>query len=193
MPRGLLPLGGHIDERRIEVGDGTASEQPHGPNEVGAQNVDRSRDAWLPRGAQTIGIGTADQHRSRPKADRLDDVAAAADAAVHQYFDTPADRGDDFRQDAKRCRNTVKLPAAVIRPDDRVGALIDRPPPIVAGVNPFDNDRPLPRVTNPSQIAPRDDRLLERGADVGVRHRPDAWQYDVRKLHQPAVPEKAHE
>ena len=72
--------------------------------------------------------GTADQHRPRAEAERLDDVAAAADAAVHEHLDAIADGGDDFRQHAQRRRHAIELTAAVVRHDDRIGTGIDRLP-----------------------------------------------------------------
>ena len=46
--------------------------------------AERPRHAGLAAGAEAVGVGAADQHRARAHAERLDDVAAAADAAVDQ-------------------------------------------------------------------------------------------------------------
>ena len=75
-------------------------------------------------GAEAVGVSAADQDRSRAHAQRLDDVAAAADAAVEQDFGLAADGLHHFRQDADRRRHAIELARAMIRHDDRRRAFI---------------------------------------------------------------------
>ena len=75
-------------------------EQLHRPDHVGAEDVDGAGDAGVAAGGEAVGVGAADQDRAGAEAERLDDVAAAADAAVHEDLDAAVDRVHDRRQHA---------------------------------------------------------------------------------------------
>ncbi len=67
--------------------------------------------------------------------ERLDDVGAAADAAVDVDLDPAADSLDDLRQErCSRC-DCVELAAAVVRDDDRVGTVLDCEPRVLGGLD----------------------------------------------------------
>ena len=68
----------------------------------------------------------AGEHRARAEGERLDDVAAAPDAAVDEHLDPAVDRLDDLGQRVDRRRDAVELPAAVVRDDDPGGAVLAR-------------------------------------------------------------------
>ena len=61
----------------------------------------------------------AGEHGARAERERLDDVGAAADAAVDQHLDAAVDRLDHLGQRVDRRRDAVELAAAVVRDDDR--------------------------------------------------------------------------
>ena len=101
----------------------------------------------------------ADHDRPRAERERLDDIDAAAEAAVDQDRRPPADRVDDARQGADRSDRAVKLAPAVIGDNDPVGAAIDRFPRVVRMQKAFENERPAPLLAHGVDVAP---------ADVGV-------------------------
>ena len=68
----------------------------------------------------------AGEHRARAERERLDDVGAAADAAVEEHLDPAVDRVDHLRQRVERRRDAVELAAAVVRDDERGGAVLAR-------------------------------------------------------------------
>ena len=80
----------------------------------------------------------------------------------------------------------------MIRHDHRVRPFVDRFPRVVADVHTLDDDRTVPEVADPPQVAPRHGRLLERRADVRVQHRA-VREDDVGEFHQAAVAEEAGE
>ena len=101
-----------------------------------------------------------------------------------------AHRVDHGRQHAQRRGDPVELTSAVVRHDDGLDSYVDRAPRVVVGLNALEDNRALPHASDPGEIAPRHDRLLERSDDVGVRHGAASRQDDVRKVHQPAVAEE---
>jgi len=84
------------------------------------------------------------------------------------------------------------LPAAVIRDDDSRCAMVDRLARVLRGVYTLRDDRTAPRLADPREIFPRDHRLLQRGTDIGIRHR-TVREDDVGKAHQAAVEEECGE
>ncbi len=162
-------------------------EQLHRPDHVRPEDVDRARDAHLPAGGEAVGVGAADEDGPGAEAERLDDVAAAADAAVDEDFGAVADRVEHLRQHAQRRGDAVQLPAAMVGDDDAVGSGVERLARVVRGVDALDEHRPVPGVADPAEVGPRHHRLLERGADVGVGHRPAVGQDHVGELHHAAV------
>src|SRR6185436_19400496 len=101
-------------------------EELHGADDVGVQDLDRARDARRAGGAEAPGVGAADEHGTRAEAERFDDVAAAADAAVEEDLDASIDRRDDLGEYAQRRSDAVQLPSAVVGYHDRRRAVIDR-------------------------------------------------------------------
>src|SRR5258708_33297061 len=76
----------NIDKRTVQLGDGWAAQELEGPLQVGAQDLEHARDTRLTRGRESIRVGAAQEHRARAEADRLEDIAAASDAPLHQYL-----------------------------------------------------------------------------------------------------------
>ena len=95
-----------------------------------------------PAGGQAIGVRAADQHRARAEAEGLHDVAPRADAAVHQDLDWPSPRP---RSPAARGWSAATVSSC--RPPwfettMALGALVDRAPRVVAGVDALHHDGP---------------------------------------------------
>ena len=83
----------------------------------------------------------AGEHGARAEGERLDDVRAAADAAVDEHLDAAVDRLDDLGQRVDRRRDAVELPAAVVRDDDRRRAVLAREPRVLGREHALDEDR----------------------------------------------------
>src|SRR5690606_10926572 len=66
-------------------------------------------------------VGTANEDGPRSHCQRLEDVAAATDAAVHEDLDLVPDGVDDGRQSADGRRGAVQVVATVVRHRDRGG------------------------------------------------------------------------
>ena len=88
-------------------------------------------DAGLAVGGQAPQVRAPDHHRAGAERERLDDVAAAPDAAVEQDLDlspTASTIAGSARIDGRRA---VEVVAAVVGDRDRVGADLDRAPGVV--------------------------------------------------------------
>ena len=109
-----------------QVVDRRAPEPEQRRVDAAAQDVEHVLDAGLAVGGQPPQVRAADHHRAGAERERLDDVAAAPDAAVEQDLDLVADRVGDRGQRADRGRRAVEVVAAVVGDRDRVDA--DRRP-----------------------------------------------------------------
>ena len=96
------------------------------------QELEHSLRARLPVAREPPERRAAGENGPGSEGERLDDVGAAADAAVDVDLDPAGDGLDDLGQQGGRRRDGVELAAAVVGDDDRVGAVLDgeqrRPP-----------------------------------------------------------------
>jgi hypothetical protein len=112
------------DHRRREVFHRRRAELLRGVAGLGAQDRKHALDAGLAEGAKSPQTGPSDAHRLCADRQRLDDVAAAAEAAVDQYRNPAGDGFDDFRQHLDGRADAVLDPPAMVGDDDRVDAAI---------------------------------------------------------------------
>ena len=89
-------------------------------------------DARRPTDGQAVDVGPADVHGRGTERQRLNDVRAAPDAAVHHHGHAAVHGGDDFRQDLDRGRKRIEATAAVIGNYDAVGTCRDA----IQGISP---------------------------------------------------------
>src|SRR5439155_21721414 len=82
-------------------------------------------DAILAGGAQAVDVRSADQDCPGTERNRLDDVAAPADAAVQENFGLVPAVVHDLGQHLDGGRRIVKLAAAVVGDDEAVDAVIE--------------------------------------------------------------------
>ena len=94
-----------------------------------AEELEHPARAGFPVAGKAPERRTAGQDRARTERERLDDVRPSPDAAVHVDLDPAGDGLDDLRQQLGRRRDGVELPAAVVRDDDRVDAVLRRRAP----------------------------------------------------------------
>src|SRR5262245_50936773 len=82
-----LPRRGHADVGPVERGHRRAAEELERADDVAPEDLDRGAHARAPGGAEAVRVGAAHQHRARAHAERLDDVAPPANAAVEHDVD----------------------------------------------------------------------------------------------------------
>ena len=120
-----------------------------------AQDLEHVGDAGLAVGGQAPEVGAADHHRAGAERERLDDVAAAADAAVEQDLDLAADRVGDRGQRADRgraCRRGCCRRGW--RPRSRSAPIADRAAGVVGVHDALDQERPAPLLAQPGEVRP---------------------------------------
>src|ERR1700693_3030437 len=105
---------------RAELRDGIAAELTEYPVDFAAQNAERALHARLAPRGQAVQRGAADYDRLRTERGCLDDVRPAAEAAVDENGEAPADRAHDLRQHIDRRDTRVELPPAVITQHEAV-------------------------------------------------------------------------
>ena len=159
------------------------------------EEVEHPENAILAGAGDAPEVRAADQHRARAERQRLDDVDAAAKAAVDQDRRPPAGRLDHARQRQDRCDCAVKLAAAVVGDDDSVSAAADRFARVVRVQEALDEERPAPLLAQTVDVTPTnvgiellvhqraegDDRGPFAVIDEGRRRR-------LRHAHEPARP-----
>src|SRR5690606_18891935 len=59
----------------------------HGHVELGADHLERARDAFLAQRPQAVGIGAADERSLGAEGERLEEILPGADAAVEEHLD----------------------------------------------------------------------------------------------------------
>ena len=90
----------------------------------------------------------------RTEREGLDDVAAAADAAVQQDLDLVPDGLGDRGQGADRGGGAVEVVAAVVGHRDRGDACVDGPPGVVRVHDPLHHEGAVPLLAKPGHVRP---------------------------------------
>jgi len=81
------PIRWDIYKRSVKLGERGAAEELKSANEIGAQNLDRSRDTGSAAGAKSVGIRASYQHSPRAETQRFYNVAASPDSTIQQDLD----------------------------------------------------------------------------------------------------------
>src|SRR5688572_2006477 len=149
---------------RTDLGNAPRAHVAESPLHFVRKYLDRPRGARLPAAGRAVKRRPADQHHLRTEAQRLDDVAAAADAAVEDDGAAIADRLHDLRKDVDGRYGAVEGATAVIRHDDAIGARIDGGPCLIAAQNALDDQLARPEVAKFPDVVPghRLERLRTR-------------------------------
>ena len=106
-----------------------------------AEQLEHAPRSRLPVGRETPERRAAGENGAGAERQCLDHVGAAADAAVDVDLDPAVDGLDDLGQERGGRRDGVELTAAVIRDDDRVGAVLDCEQRVLAGLDPLQDER----------------------------------------------------
>jgi hypothetical protein len=110
---------------------------------------------------QTVHVRAADQHCLRAEGERLDDVGAAADAAVEQHGQARADGLGNGRQRVEGGDRAIELPAAVVRHDYAIHPGFGRGNRVRCGLDAFKHDRAVPALPQERQVIPGDRGVAE--------------------------------
>jgi hypothetical protein len=116
--------------------------------------------------AEAVEIGPPDAHRLGAEAQRLDDVAAAAHAAVEQDLGAPAHPVGDRRERVEGCHRAVELATPVVRDDDARRPEVDGAGRILGVEDALDVDRAVPLGAHPGEVVP--DQLGPHPAVLGL-------------------------
>src|SRR5215470_17827138 len=90
----------------------------HDRHEFAVEDVEHRLDAALTEGSQPPGLRPADADRGRPERERLEDVSAAADAAVDEHRDAALDGRDHLGQAVDAGAQRLLVAPAVVRHHD---------------------------------------------------------------------------
>jgi alpha-1,2-mannosyltransferase len=112
------------DELRPQVAELAVAGQGHGAAHVRLEQRHDLVDPPLPAGAQPVQERPPGHAGPGAERDRLDDVAAPADAAVADDLDPVPDRVGDRRHELEDGGRAVQLPPAVIGQRDRLDARV---------------------------------------------------------------------
>ncbi len=191
--RSPAPVLGYAYVGGVEGGDGGAAEEAEGAFYVGAEDFERAGHAGIACGGQAVGVGAADEDGAGAEADGFYDVAATADAAIHQDFGASVDGGDDFGERADCGIDGIELAAAMIRDDDCGYAFIHSAARVVPCEQAFHDDWSGPHFSDPDQIVPGYSGVGQGGGDIHQLHGAFARDGDVFEFGNSAIGEKRGE
>ena len=117
-----------------------------------------------PRRRQRVTLHAAEADQIGAQRHRLDDVAAAIEAAVDDDGGAPGDRLGNFRQNIRRAAAVVELPAAVVGDVNEFHAVIERDLGVLRGGDALDRERNLELALDAVDRAP-----IERGLEFAPR------------------------
>ena len=102
-----------------------AAVEGKGAIELVGENSYRMSDTAAAARAEPVNAGASEVNAFGAQRDRLRDVAAATDAAVHENGSATCDRTRNFGEDVDCADRAIELPAAMIRDHDAVDARRD--------------------------------------------------------------------
>jgi len=127
-------------------------------------------DAGLTIDREGPEVGATDDDGARAEGQRLDDIAAASDAAVEQDLDVAADCIDNRAEGPDRRRGAVEIVAAVVGHGDGRHACVHCPSGVVDAHHALAQERAVPLSPQPGDVVPGPWRRLHPFA-VGPEER----------------------
>lgn len=128
--------------------------EAHGELELSREHPEDTLNTGLAEGGEAPKRGATDEDGFGAERESFQDVATAADAAVHEDRDFAGDCFDNVGEGVKGADDAVLLAAAVIRYDDARGTTLDGDFSIFRGDNAFEDDRDLAGAADPIDVAP---------------------------------------
>src|ERR1700722_9688084 len=108
---------------RIELAEADRTEQSHGANDLVFHQFEHAYNSRLAAGGETVTLHTTQSDQACTHRDRLDDIAAAIEAAVDDHLGAAGDRFNHFRHNVGRAAAMIELAAAVIGDVDELEAM----------------------------------------------------------------------
>ena len=140
-------------KRRVELHRAGHAHHRHVTGKFLAQQANGMVDARRAGNGRRIVERTAKEHAARAQRKGLADIAATAHAAV--YHDRAIPEGlEHARQHAQRRRGAVELPAAMVRNDDAVHAILPGKPGVGGIQDPLDDHRAAPARADRPRMLP---------------------------------------
>ena len=131
-------------------------------------------DADRPRAGQAPDIGPSKQHRAGPQAERLEHIAAIADAAIEQNRNPPRHPRQDLRQCVEAGRRAIEDATAVIRHHQPVATQPDRVFGVIGMQDALEDQRLTKLVAQPGQVVPG-----RRPRHPAIEYRAAVWRWRV--------------
>ena len=168
----VLPLDAH--HLAGDLLNGVRTAHLHGVGQLTGQLVDVALDAFLAAAVDSRDEGAADEDAVGTQSQRLEDIDAGADAAVHEDLDAGAlEGGSDLRQDLGGGGALVEDAAAVVGHHDGSGTGLLGLQRAPDGHDALDDEGPLGQLNDLGQLghalaACRRSHVLEEGQAGGV-------------------------
>src|SRR5688500_1466378 len=139
---------------RADFRNAARAHVPEGPLRLISEYLDRPRRPGLPAARRAVKRRPANQHHLGTAPQRLDDVAATADAAVEYHGATVADGVHNLGKHVYGRRRAVEGASAVIRHDHAIGAGVDGRPRLIAAQYALHNKLARPEVAELLDVFP---------------------------------------
>src|SRR6516162_2108650 len=158
----------HDWPRRADIGfvEGCKSgdaEESEADRDLVLEDLEQAHDAGTAGRREAIDIEPADRDCIGTQDHRLDNIGAAADAAVDDDARLPADRLNDLRQDIDRPQPVIELAAAMVRHIDAIDPELDGAHGVLDGGDAPQDQRNGEFRLNALDIAPVEPCLMDAG------------------------------
>ena len=142
------------DEALVDGAEFGLAREAHGELEFGGEHPEYALDSGLAEGGEAPERWAADEDGFGAEGEGFQDVAAAADAAIHQDGDLAGDGFDYVGEGVEGADDAVELAAAVVGDDDAGGTALDGDFSVFGGDDAFENDGEFAGATDPVDVVP---------------------------------------
>ena len=161
-----------VDQAGVQVGYLVAADEAHVHDELVLEELHGALHALLAVGAHGVEEGAADTDALGAQAERLDDVGAAADAAVDEDVDLGveaalAQDGHGLGEDLDAGARKVELAAAVVGEDDAADAGVGGAQDVLDALDALEDDGHPGDGQEPGDVGPGEGRVDEAGDGAG--------------------------
>lgn len=128
--------------------------EAHGELELGGEHPEDTLDAGLSEGGKAPERGASDEDGFGTEGEGFQDIAAAADATVHEDRDFAGDGFDGVGEGVESADDAVELAAAVVGYNDTGGTALDGDYSVFGGDDAFEDHREFARAADPVDVVP---------------------------------------
>ena len=147
-------LGGEDDVGRQQVVDRRAAQGEQGRVDTRPEDVKDVADARRAASGESPQAGTADHDRPGPQGKGLDDITAAPDPAVEEYFGAAAHGSRHRGQGPDGRGRAVQVVAAMVGDRDGGRPRVDGPPCVIGPHDALHEERSVPPRPQPGDVGP---------------------------------------